>query len=65
VGLRDRSLRLGDLSERVVIWLADKGDRTTVSLAHQRMPDKARADAMKPFLRERLAALAALVEGNA
>ena len=54
-----------DPSERVVIWLADKGDRTTVSLAHQRMPDKATADAMKPFWRERLAALAALVEGDA
>ena len=51
-----------DPDQRIVIWLADKGDRTSVSLAHQRMPDKATADAMKAFWRERLAALAAFVE---
>jgi hypothetical protein len=51
-----------DPDQRIVIWLSDKGDRTAVSLAHQRMPDKATADAMKVFWRERLAALAALVE---
>ncbi len=50
--------------QRIVIWLADKGDRTAVSLAHQRMPDKSTADAMKRFWRERLAELAAFVEGR-
>ena len=54
-----------DPDQRIVIWLADKGDRTAVSLAHQRMPEKATAEAMKAFWRERLAALAALVEGDA
>ena len=53
-----------DPDQRIVIWLADKGDRTAVSLAHQRMPDKATADTMKVFWRERLAALAAHVEGR-
>jgi uncharacterized protein YndB with AHSA1/START domain len=48
--------------QRIVIWLADKGDRTAVSLAHQRMPDKATADAMKAYWRERLAALATHLE---
>ena len=53
--------------ERVVIWLADKGDRTAVSLAHQRLPDRAAANRMKAFWRERLGALAAQLEaaGNA
>jgi hypothetical protein len=50
--------------ERVVIWLADKGDRTAVSLAHQKLPDRERADEMKAFWRERLAALAAHVEAG-
>ncbi len=54
-----------DPEQRVVIWLADRGDRTAVSLAHQRMADKATADAMKLFWRERLAGLARLVEGGA
>ncbi len=54
-----------DPDQRIVIWLADKGDRTAVSVAHQRMPDKATADAMKVFWRGRLAALAAQVEGDA
>lgn len=54
-----------DPDQRIVIWLADKGDRTAVSMAHQRMPDKAAAETMKAFWRERLAALAALVEGGA
>ena len=53
-----------DPDQRVVIWLTDKGDRTAVSLAHQRMPDKATAEAMKAFWRERLTALAGLVEGG-
>ena len=53
-----------DPEQRIVISLADKGDRTAVSLAHQRMPDKATADAMKAFWRQRLAALAALVEAR-
>jgi hypothetical protein len=51
-----------DPAQRVVVWLADKGDRTAVSLAHQRLPDRETADSMKAFWRERLAALAADVE---
>jgi uncharacterized protein YndB with AHSA1/START domain len=53
-----------DPDQRIVIWLADKGDRTAVSLAHQRMPDKATADEMKVFWKARLAALATLVEAG-
>jgi hypothetical protein len=53
-----------DPEQRIVIWMTDKGDRTAVSLAHQRMPDKGSAEAMKAFWRERLAALAALVEAG-
>ena len=54
-----------DPEQRIVIWLTDKGDRTAVSLAHQRMPDKATAESMKAFWRTRLAALATLVEADA
>lgn len=50
--------------ERVVVWLADKGDRTTVSLAHQRLSDGDRAEEMKGFWRDRLAVLAAAVESG-
>jgi hypothetical protein len=53
-----------DGASRVVVWMADKGDRTAVSLAHQKLADGAEAEERKAFWRERLAALAAHVEGR-
>ena len=53
-----------DETSRVVIWMADKGDRTAVSLAHQKLADAEAADAMKAFWRTRLAELAAYAEGR-
>jgi hypothetical protein len=54
-----------DGHSRVVLWMADKGDRTTVSLAHQKLRDGDAVDDLKTFWRDRLAALAAHVEGHA
>jgi hypothetical protein len=51
-----------DGSSRVVVWMADKGDRTAVSLAHQKLADGASAEELKAFWRARLAALASVVE---
>ena len=53
-----------DGSSRVVVWMADKGDRTAVSLAHQKLADGAIAEELKGFWRRRLAALAAHVEAR-
>lgn len=51
-----------DGSSRIVVWMADKGDRTAVSLAHQKLVDSAAAEELKAFWRARLAALAAYLE---
>jgi hypothetical protein len=48
---------------RVVFGVIAKGaDRSAVSLAHERLPSAERAEQMKGFWRERLAALKAVVE---
>jgi hypothetical protein len=53
-----------DAPQRVVVWFEDKGERTTVSLAHQRMPDADTSAAMKAFWRSALRDLAGYLEGN-
>jgi hypothetical protein len=50
--------------QRVVVWFEAKGGRTTVSLAHQRMPDAETSAAMKVFWRTALRDLAAFLEGG-
>ena len=50
--------------QRVVVWFEDKGERTTVSLAHQRMPDAETSAAMKAFWRTALRDLAAFLDGG-
>jgi hypothetical protein len=48
--------------QRIVFWIEAKGDRSSVAVAHQRLPDKAMADEMKVFWRDALRALAMHLE---
>jgi hypothetical protein len=50
--------------ERIVFWFIDKGARSNVAMAHQRMPNKETGDARKVFWRNRLAALGKFLEGG-
>jgi hypothetical protein len=63
---RPKSARFdwGDGKTRVVVGFTAKGDaKSTVALEHERLPDADEAARMKAFWRERLAALAAQLEG--
>lgn len=51
-----------DGTTRVVVDIAPKDDRATITLAHEKLPDQDTADEMKPWWRERLGALKALLE---
>ena len=52
-----------DGSTRILVGFTSKGDaRSTVALAHERLPDADEADRMKAFWRERVAALKELLE---
>jgi hypothetical protein len=53
-----------DAPQRIVVWFEAKGDRTTVSLAHQRMPDAETSAAMKAFWRSALRDLSAHLDGG-
>ena len=52
-----------DGSTRVVVWFEKKApSKTTVALAHQKLPDAGEAETMKAMWRERLADLKQLLE---
>jgi uncharacterized protein YndB with AHSA1/START domain len=53
-----------EASQRIVVGFQAKGERTTVSLAHQRMPDAETSAAMKAFWRTALQDLAAYLDGG-
>ena len=63
--LRERTSRpprgarydFGDGTTRLVADFTDKGERSTVTIAHERLPSAEEAERMKAFWRERLAAL--------
>lgn len=62
---RPRSARFdwGDGGTRVNAYFAAKGgDRSTVALQHERLPDGGEADRLKAFWRERVAALKEVLE---
>lgn len=61
----NRGLRYdwGEGSTRVILEFTAKGEaKSTVALAHERLPDHDSADALRGYWRERLAALKALLE---
>lgn len=61
----NRGLRYdwGEGSTRVILEFIAKGEaKSTVALAHERLPDHDSADALRGYWRERLAALKALLE---
>jgi Domain of unknown function (DUF4287) len=48
---------------RLVVWFTARGDaKSQVALVHERLPDAATADKLKPFWRERMTALKQLLE---
>ncbi len=62
---RPKSARFdwGDGSTRVLVGFTSKGDaRSTLALAHERLPDAEEAERMKAFWRDRVAALKELLE---
>ena len=65
---RPRSARFdwGDGETRVIVGFDAKGEtKSTVSLAHERLPDAEAADRMKGYWRERVAALKPVLEAYA
>ncbi len=53
----------GDGDTRIVVWFADKGEaKSTIALAHERLPDGAEAERMKAFWRARVSELKELLE---
>ena len=50
--------------QRIVVWFEAKGERTTVSLAHQRMPDAETSAAMKAFWRAALRDLSVYLDSG-
>jgi hypothetical protein len=64
-GTRPKSARfdVGDGPTRLVAGFTAMGDaKSQVGLSHERLPDAAEADRMRPFWRERVAALKELLE---
>ncbi len=62
---RPKSARFdwGDGSTRVLVGFTSKGDaRSTLALAHERLPDAEEAERMKAFWRDRVAGLKELLE---
>ena len=62
---RPKSARFdwGDGSTRVLVGFTSKGDaRSTLALAHERLPDAEEAERMKAFWRDRVATLKELLE---
>jgi Domain of unknown function (DUF4287) len=54
----------GDGSTRLIVGFEPKGDaKSTVALAHERLPDAGEAERMKVYWRERVAALKEALEG--
>lgn len=51
-----------DGATRLVVDIVPKDDRATITLAHEKLPDQDTADEMKPWWRDRLGALKALLE---
>jgi hypothetical protein len=61
---RDARFDWDDGSTRVVAWFEGKGpSKSTVALAHQKLPDAGEAEAMKAMWRERLSELKEMLEG--
>ena len=64
---RPKSARFdwGDGSTRVIVFLEAKGEfKSTVSLAHERLPNAAEAERMKAYWRERLTTLKSELEAG-
>ncbi|WP_143086353.1 SRPBCC domain-containing protein [Amycolatopsis saalfeldensis] len=53
----------GDGTTRVNFGFVDKGTRSQVALAHERLPDQETADKTKRYWRDRLTRLKQLLEG--
>jgi hypothetical protein len=55
----------GDGSTRVIVAFDAKGEaKSTVTIAHERLPDRESAEEMKAYWRERLSVLKTLLEGD-
>jgi hypothetical protein len=53
-----------DGSTRVTAWFTEKGpSKSTVALAHERLPDADEAETMKAMWKERMAELKSFLEG--
>jgi hypothetical protein len=53
-----------DPPSRVVVWLGERGDRTQVVVSHERLPDAAAVERLKPMWRAALGRLKALLEAG-
>ena len=53
-----------DGPERVTAWFTPKGDRSTVAIAHQRLPSAEARDAARAFWKDALASLARYLEAE-
>jgi hypothetical protein len=65
--LKPKSARFdwGDGQTRVIVAFMAKGEaKSTVALAHERLPDAEEAERMKAFWRDRVTALKELLEGT-
>jgi hypothetical protein len=55
----------GDGETRVNVWFEAKGaEKSTVALQHERLPSGAEADRLKPYWRERVAAMKEVLENG-
>ncbi len=52
----------GDGPQRIVFWFEAKGERSTLSMAHQRMTEAVTSATMKVFWRDAMSDLAAFLE---